>query len=127
MRISDILRACADFMEETLDNATRGLPKDWYDRPRGERPSWYICDNLRGEDGALTRPKTYAPGCTEGECHAAQDFLHDLGMGSGHAEFPSGDHLDNGTPESQLQRVCWLHFAADVWDEWNPSTEEQPQ
>lgn len=47
----------------------------------------------------------------------AKHFLHDLGMGTGIAEFDFRDCIGDATLKTQYQRCMWLFFAADLWDE----------
>lgn len=52
----------------------------------------------------------------------ALEFLRDLGMGEGLYEFRRPDSVlgshDNTTPTEQCDRKAWLHFAADLAEEW---------
>jgi hypothetical protein len=110
-------------MEVTLRTVNGDFPDGWRDKPEREKPSVFICDNL---DWALDRVLHYFPEASEALCWATQDHLHDLGMGRGFNEFVSlASTRAEILAEAQMQRVCWLHFAADVWDEWNPNVGEQ--
>lgn len=102
MNIADIYRHIADGIE-TLEDSWQG----------------YICDALESGNPEYTFGLEKV--ATVEDRLRALEFLRELGMRSGFFEFylehePRG--LDCLVDEMRFRRIVWLHFAADIAEEW---------
>ena len=108
MTIANTLRLCAGHMEPLLTD------------PGGHHigRSSFICDNL-------IATKLYGDLYSDRAGDKARRFLCALGMGSGFSVFSYATQEGEqpvgycGCYLSHIEaRVCWLHFAADLAEEW---------
>ena len=105
LRLAAMLLRWNGVTQEELDEYTieQDLPAF------GKSGSGYICDVL-GNLGEL---------CERSD--EASDWLLHLGMGCGFGVFgpPNFDAGGTFTLEQQHQRMAWLFFAADLWEEFH--------
>ena len=106
---AEILRDCAYGLPCEEDSEVALL--DDVEMARTGSP--FICDHLdRMVEGA------------EEQLYVAREFLHELGMGVGLAEFLVDNEDGNQglgfqhTVKQQALRAWWLPFAADLAEEW---------
>jgi hypothetical protein len=107
---AEILRDCAYGLPREEDSKDALLD----DMEMARTGSPFICDHLN----------RMVEVAEEQQLYVAREFLHELGMGVGMAEFLVDDEDGNQgfgfnrTVKQQTLRAWWLLFAADLAEEW---------